>query len=865
MRNTIILTAILFFAVIAASIFYFRNLDSEHSQTAKPLRFLPENTLLVAAIGNDKGSENVFQDFEVFDAFLGFDNIKIWGDFRTKILNSKKINNYIKGADIYISFHPEKKQIIPLFTIPTTTAITATELPSILNEISLNYKIATIDTLGQKIYEIKFGKKDSVLHALYYHDILFASPSITLLTKIANKHTKHLSADQINFFLKNNPRNTPLSVYFPHQQYDSLVNLTQRSNNGPFLNLFKKLQGQSAWNINFKQDALILTGESELDQYSENYASIFKNQQKTKQNLYKYFPANTAIYAEFSISSRPTFQKDLGDLFKRRKEKIAEQIDTTNTTDLLNQALGNQFALVETNNQTYIGFISISDSLKLKNITGTILEATTDSIGRFLKSDILYKHYGDAFDNFQRPYYTVIDSVLVVANNISTLKEYRKDYYQSDLLTGTLGFLKLEKLQGNEANMTLYIHTKNASSKIINTLNPTFKDNYKDKEKFGYQDFFCWSLQLSGNNGKIASQIYAIYKSKNTLGIIPEWTFELGNRAITRPYVFNQSDTSQFIIIQELDHTIHAINPKGQKIWSKVFAGRVVGDIQQLEDRSIILITDKNNLYRFDTEGKTSKGFPVNIASKPIASPVLTTIKGHKALLISAEKSVHAYDLNGNKIQGWTNFIVDGNITTPILSQSNAYIIGTSNGYIYWLNENGQKTDQIKLKHGAVQDISLLNNYKIVALDSKGELHLFTSNLESKHWKITSDSVRYYSDFYNITNSNNTNLAILFGNKLNVYDIKDTLKTEFEYIFTKPITDKLQFFVSADNKNLYNIGVASKDVNLLYLFKQDGQLMEGFPTEGQPLFYYGKINYNSELYLLCMRRDHKLYAFRQQK
>jgi hypothetical protein len=42
-------------------------------------------------------------------------------------------------------------------------------------------------------------------------------------------------------------------------------------------------------------------------------------------------------------------------------------------------------------------------------------------------------------------------------------------------------------------------------------------------------------------------------------------------------------------------------------------------------------------------------------------------------------------------------------------------------------------------------------------------------------------------------------------------------------------------------------------------------LMNGFPVEGQPLFYYGKINYNSDTYLLCMRRDKKLYAFKHQK
>jgi hypothetical protein len=76
MRNTIFLTAFLFIAVIAATIYYFKNLDNEHGQSARPLRFLPQNTLLIAAIGNEEKDTAVFKDFEIFDAFLGKETIK---------------------------------------------------------------------------------------------------------------------------------------------------------------------------------------------------------------------------------------------------------------------------------------------------------------------------------------------------------------------------------------------------------------------------------------------------------------------------------------------------------------------------------------------------------------------------------------------------------------------------------------------------------------------------------------------------------------------------------------------------------------------------------------------------------------------
>lgn len=866
MRNTIFLTAFLFIAVIAATIYYFKNLDNEHGQSARPLRFLPQNTLLIAAIGNEEKDTAVFKDFEIFDAFLGKETIKLWGDFNSKVLNTEKTRIYTKNSNIFISFHPEKKEIVPLFTVPTSQAIPAGEVTGVLNEISKNYKTKSLDTLGQKIYQIQYGEKDSLLNAIYYNDIIFASPSIPLIVKIIDKHTKHLSDDQIDFFLKNNPRTTPLSVYFPHQQFDSLSSFMQRNNGGTFLNLFQKLQGQSAWSMNFKQDALILTGESQLDQYPENYASLFKNQQKKKQNLPQYFPSNTAIFASFVVSNKSTFQKDLQALFKRRKEKIAEEIDTTNVSEILNKALGDEFALVETTGQNYIGYIDIQDSTIFKTLYGKILEEPKESYGRFLVSNSLYKKYGDVFKEFSKPYFTIVDSVLVVANNSSTLKDYKRDYTENDLLMGTLSYIKLQSLQDQESNINIFAHHKNANNKIVNTLTEPFRANFKDKEEFGFQNFYSWSVQLSGNNGNMTSQIYALYKGKNTLGTNPEWSLKLDNKAITPPYIFDHSDTSQLILLQELDHTIHAIHPSsGKEMWSKVIAGRIKGEIIQLKDRSIVFVTDKNNFYKINTAGDNIKGFPIKLDSKPSASIMVTNIRGNESILIPVQNHILAFDLNSKPLQNWQKTILDGDISTKIIKINNSFSVGTSTGSIYWLNENGQKTSFLKVSQAGLKNLATINNFKIIALDKKGLLTLVNTDNTNKKIIVNIDSSSFFSDFSPITTANKLNLVTLSNNTLHVFDILDTLKTEFKNKFYSLVDDEPQFFRSQSDNNLFTIGVASKNADLIFLFDNKGELVKGFPIEGQPQFYYGKINYNSDIYLLCMRKDRTLYAFRQQK
>ncbi len=866
MRNTILFSALLFVAVIVASVFYFRSLDREHNQAAKPLKHLPEDTFLIVSLHNNEITDNIFKDFDVFEALLGKRQVELLTQFKNQILRHEEIGSFVQDADVYISFHPAQKGTEMLLTIPTTTAVPEQQLPNLFHKMDARYKISETDTLGHRMYMLEYGSNDSVLHVLYHQNIFFASSSKSLLSRIVDKGIRHLPDEQIDFFLKNSSRNTPLSIYFPHQKYDSIVHQYQRNDNGPFLDLFKNLQGQSAWNINFRQDALMLTGESELDQYSENYVSLFKNQQKKVQSLYGFFPANTSLYMEYSISDRSRFQKDLKDLFKRRKESISQEIDTTSLGEQLEQVLGNEFACLETANQNYMAFIRLHDTTTWKELQVAQLDNITDSIFRFKSSNVLYRKMGDPLKPLVRPYVTVIEDVLVLANSSSTLREYREDWRSRNLLTGTLGFKNFEKLQSYEANVTLFIHTGNARQKIINSLNQPFQDNFKDTENFGFQDFYSWSVQLSGNNGKISSQVYAIYKSKSALGVTPEWTYSFENSAITRPYVFEHSDTSKFILIQELDHTIHAIHPTGKKMWSTVFSGRVVGDMQQLEDRTIVLVTDKNRLYRFDTGGKALPGFSVALPEEPVATPTIVTINNSKIILIPGQKSVYAFDMNGHRYADWHTTELQGNITGSIRAINGRFVLATHLGKIYFLDERGHVVQTYSNPGDTeIQNPLAVSDQQVWSTDTMGYLNKIAMNGTAVRYRLDEHISKYFSDFVNINATSVPELILVDKGHLRVYDIADSTRLLFDYNFTKDIINRPQYFESATSRGQYLLGIASRPTNLLYMFEANGSVMDGFPVEGLPLFYYGRINYNSDIYLLAMRRDRKLYSFKHSK
>ncbi|WP_140937561.1 PQQ-binding-like beta-propeller repeat protein [Sphingobacterium lumbrici] len=877
MRNTIIVTAILFIAVIGASIYYFSDLNKDHKEAIKPLKYLPENTLLILSIRNDEVTDNIFKDFEVFDAILGFSEMERLEEFKKKLLRNDALRSHVSDSEIYISFHPnDKKSVETLFTIPTTGKIAPNQLPAIIQQMGTDYKVDIQDTLNQQIFSFNNGNIDATLYIICHENILFASYSKPLLAAIISKETKRLPEEQIDYFITNNSRNTPLSVFFPHQQLPSVLQQFQRTSSGTFLKQFEGLKGQSAWNINFKQDALMLTGESEIENTDGNYLALFRSQRKKTQYLYNFFPSATAVYIEYSISDQKQFTKDLNDLltFRKERDKIYNQFKSqqqdTAAIFKLQQALGLEFALIEQSNQTYMGYISLADTNswnRLKKLE--LFEDAGDSIYRFKNSNLLYAFYGDAFKVFPRPYVMQISNILVVANSSNTLREYQKDWKNRNLLTGNLGFKNFEKLQGNEANITFFVHTKNANSKILNSLPQHYQKNFRNNDNFGYQDFYSWSAQLSGNNDGFLSRIYAVYKSKTALGTTPEWVYPLQNNVITKPYIFEHSDTSQFILLQELDHTLHAISPSGKKIWSTVFSGRVVGDMVQIADRSIILVTDRNRLYRFDTSGKPMKGFSTGIPEEPIATPTLTSIAGQSLILVPTRKKIYTYTMEGALVDLFRDENIAGEIIGSIQMVGDYFAIGTTYGRVYLFDQEGRITKHIDAPGDVVfrNPIGSLNvgntEFTILATDTTSNFYKFPINKAAISTRLEKWNAKFYADFINIASSSAPEMIVIDGSRLRAYDITDTTKLLFEYSFTKDISDRPQYFRSTTGFSL--IGIASKATNLIYLFNENGSIIDGFPVEGRPLFYYGKINYNSDTFLLCMRRDHKLYAFRHQK
>lgn len=831
----------------------------------KPLTFLPKETLLIAAFKNDETTDNIFKDFEVFEAILGRGVQQHLVTLKQRFLRDETLHPYLDGIDVYVSFHESSGQVDMLYTIPTLEHISSDNVDTYMHSLSPSYTVSEIDTLGEKIYGLQEQDSDSTLFVSYVSNTFFASYDNDILIKVLDKTQPKLSTEKIDYFIDNTNRNAPLAVYFVHENTERIADQFLRKAPGDFVKQFLHSSGHSAWNINYKQDVLILTGESEIADDDSSYIALFANQHKTRQRLYQYLPANTGMYIEYTLSDTASFRSDLKRLLEQRNE-YGQLLDQAGSNRSLANYLGKEFAIAELSNRSYVGFISLADSSQFLRSIGRYAEQAGGDTYRLRNTNLLYALFGDAMKPFQRPYIKLYNDILVIANHPSTLNSVTQSIDRNDLLVGTIGFKNFERIQGNEANVTFFLQTRNASNTLVDLLPQTYARNFRNQEEYGFQDFYSWSAQLSGNSGNFISSLYGIYKTSTTLGATPEWTYQLNHRLITRPYLFQHSDTSQFILLQEQDHTVHGIHPNGTRLWSTVFSGRVVGDIIQLSDRSIVLVTDRNRLYRFDPEGQSYRGFSTGTAHEPTGTPSVFDIDGTPTILVQTRNQLLAYTMEGAPSENWQSTTIDGQLLKGVYQDGEHIVIGSSLGKIYFLAQDGSVSRSISTNQsgttfkGQLGQLRSGESLSYVVMDTQANLHRFDANSHTSSTNIALNQELRGIHFGQLNDTDHPELLLIQSSKLNVLEVMNQVREVYHHNFTREINDAPLFFRNAQNQPL--LGIGSRSTGLIYTFSETGSVVDGFPVEALPLFYYGKINYNTGDFLLLSRRDHKLYAYK---
>ncbi|WP_118194082.1 hypothetical protein [Albibacterium indicum] len=517
MKRTIILTVFLFIVMIIVSILYFSQLKQTQNINSRSISSIPADAALLITLNNDSSFFDLFKDYEGFRLVMGSDEMDDLKTLQQFVLQNTMLKMASMNQPLYFSFHPENEQIEWLLSIPLKENM---DIEAVKNGLDSTLNL-TVNGVGDTSFiELEIPDIERKIYTSILPDRAILSFSKPLMERALNNSEDHLSELFLEKFKTNFSANAPLQAYVNHEKLPELLSLIASKTTSP-LALFENLNGISAFDLNYKSDVLMFSGTMSIVPTDSSYLSLFMNQEPVSYQLKNWIPDHTALVEIFGVSDYEQFHDGIRTLLENRAEidQLQEQFryikskENVVIDDELLRIWGNEFAKLTLRSGEEIGIIAIRDSLEYAQIAEKISTPNADStVWHFDNSNLLYYSLGDPFKNFKRPYFTYTHGYMILANRPSNISNYLDDIEAGNLLIEEEEYQAYENLQSTTANYSLFIHRENADRTIRNNLNRQMRQNYQDSDNYGFEDFYAFSFQLSGNDDRFITNLYGQFK-----------------------------------------------------------------------------------------------------------------------------------------------------------------------------------------------------------------------------------------------------------------------------------------------------------------------------------------------------------------
>src|SRR5260221_7317158 len=506
MKRQLIITLILLIATAFITVIYFKNLNTPGTRTSEVIRAIPDNAAIIFEFNNDKGFYDIFSDNKLFNSIVGKEKINELDILRKQLLLNPRFEKYFKAQNVFISLHPSKENVIDLLlTISSANGFEPSLFDEINKDPTSGLLITPLNSSGKQAYNIYIRALKKRFYVVIKENNIFSGSFSKEQINESSSYTNE--KDQETFVLLSERQNTNslANLYINYNQLSPLFDQLFKNKNADIFKSFRLLHALAALNLNYRSDALMFNGSTivQFDQ-AATYLNLFINQQPVANHLKDIFPSTTAYSINFAVSDPFKFGKDLSQWYtkaalKKEEDLLFKKIKTETRVSLktdFNNLLGNEFALVTTRYFEKFAIVSVKDGSKLKMHMAAISNMADENSGRFKYDKLPFFLLGDAFGNFKRPYFLIIDNYLILTNSSGELASYYDTYIKRKFLSKNDQYNQFDNLVAEKSNVSFFFHIKNSLQILKRDLYPNNYDTI-DTQEPGWKNFYGASFQFS--------------------------------------------------------------------------------------------------------------------------------------------------------------------------------------------------------------------------------------------------------------------------------------------------------------------------------------------------------------------------------
>lgn len=517
MKKIIFIILSLFIAILTMAYLYFSGLSSENKNSQHSLFAAAANSSVIFSFQNEQSILDILKSQDLLKEVLGaekMNQLKAISDYFVKVPGLQK---FFDKQGVYIALHPGSGQSI--------NYLYSTQINSDFTTEQLLQTLASVDpTLKPLDGVINIPLNDSTAFYVGLKGNLLLMSTESNLVKTGLAVSKDQSSKFAEFAQSNNriARNSLAEVYI---NFETLPELLKAVIPGKLSGELTPLNNQNAFAAlvyNFSKEKVLLTGTT-VPQSAANYYSIFSNEQSQKVSITNILPDNTATYTAYAIKDHLSFRKLLGQWFKEIKaeqkvERTISNIKSKYRVDLeklLPPLFKDQFITFQLSTSERLAAVSLTNGDKLDQLLLELSENYNEDIKQFKVNGLPYAFFGEALQNFQRPYFTILDNYMIIANNPAALTGFLTKYRNNKLLINNNDYGNaMEQLPGT-SNVNFYLDLHNSSRIAQRTIYlPYFRHLNADS---GLKKYTSISYQLSSDNRKFLTTLLLVKKQDSLL------------------------------------------------------------------------------------------------------------------------------------------------------------------------------------------------------------------------------------------------------------------------------------------------------------------------------------------------------------
>ena len=619
-----------------------------------------------------------------------------------------------------------------------------------------------------------------------------------------NKTNKKVDSDFYKL-VKAADKNDPFNTFTITKKSNLSENIL--NNLSFFPNLYNSWIG---YDFKYSLEEVNMSGATRINDSINSKLSILKNIYPSEILTDRVIPNSFSSFFSFTIDDSERF------IFNFKNYLKGNDLSTENINfDSLN--LINEINFVDDQEKFLILGINNIDQLE------NYFELTEiDNLYNIKKINI-DKDLEILLDNFDQEistnFATLIDNLLIITESVSQIKKIINSERINDNLSSNSKYLSF-KNQKSKKYSFLWVNNNNSLGSI---------QKNSDLIKSKVYPFISFSGVINQNIALLDFDYSKAELSKESKDVFTEFFLTFDNEITTDPiWLINHTNNQYDFVFQDSKNYLYYYSNKGNLYWKKQIDEKIIGEIKQIDTykngRLQISFRTENRFYVLDRNGNEVKELSFKIDSGEINNPVSIfdyEKNRNYRFVFTAENSITMFDSKGKRVRGFKPDIFDSTIINSPnhirIDGKDFIIVQLENSDIKILDRRGR--DRIKIDEKIQFSKNPIFSYLKTFATTDNQGNLIQIDMDGKFMK---KNLNLAID--NLIDIKNDNLVYISENNLSIKGIN--VKLPFGR-YSKP-----KIFNEFGNML---IGITNLDESNIYLYKDNGELLDGFPLKGNSI------------------------------